>query len=589
MKKSILLVLVLAFGLVNEQTKADFTWTRKADMPTPRWSHTSAVVNGRLYIIGGITSESNERILSTVEEYDPVTNKWTRKADMPTARGEMGPSAVVDGKIYVIGGDQNIHANRSTYGSPTVEEYDPSTDTWTRKADMPTSRVLPGTCAVDGKVYAIGGLSSSGETVLSVVEQYDPITDTWTRKANMPTGVWCLSARVVNGKIYTLGGRFGSTAVPNMYEYDPAADTWTRKADMPVATNQIASGLIGNKIIVVGGWLWSYSYPYTTVQVYDPETDIWTREADVPFLRACVAGEVVNNRLYVIGGTDRPHPCVALSTVFEFGPLVDFNADGIVDIEDLVILIESWDTDNPLCDIAPPLYGDGIVDVLDLEAFMSSWQQEILPPELAAYWKLDEAEGSIAHDSVSDNHGILHGEPLWQPESGKKAGALQLDGIDDYVITAFVLDPSTGPFSVCTCIQGGSPGNVVISQIDGIGGSGENWLGTEPVSGKLMTGLVVPAAGRFIPKPLISESVITDGQWYHVGFVWDGSYRILYVDGVEVAKDTAAQNPLKSATGGLHIGADKTLGAGTFFSGMIDDVRIYNQALTTEEIAALAN
>ena len=61
------------------------------------------------------------------------------------------------------------------------------------------------------------------------------------------------------------------------------------------------------------------------------------------------------------------------------------------------------------------------------------------------------------------------------------------------------------------------------------------------------------------------------------------------MDGIEVAKDTAAQNPLKSATGGLHIGADKTLGAGTFFSGLIDDIRIYDKALTTEEIEALAN
>jgi hypothetical protein len=61
------------------------------------------------------------------------------------------------------------------------------------------------------------------------------------------------------------------------------------------------------------------------------------------------------------------------------------------------------------------------------------------------------------------------------------------------------------------------------------------------------------------------------------------------VDGVEVAKDTAAQNPLKSATGGLYIGAGKTLDATSFFSGLIDDVRIYNVALKAEQIQALAN
>jgi hypothetical protein len=211
---------------------------------------------------------------------------------------------------------------------------------------------------------------------------------------------------------------------------------------------------------------------------------------------------------------------------------------------------------------------------------MEHWQEQIPELGLVARWKLDETEGSVAQNSVSDNDGVLHGEPQWQPAGGKKGGALQLDGINDYIGTDFVLNPADGALSVFAWIQGGAPGDVVISQTDGIGGSGETWLGTEPSSGKFMSGLVPPAVGRFIPQPLKSESVITDGQWHRVGFVWDGSYRSLYVDGVEVAKDTTAQNPLKSATGGLYIGAGKTLDAATFFSGLIDDVRIYNRAVS---------
>jgi hypothetical protein len=69
---------------------------------------------------------------------------------------------------------------------------------------------------------------------------------------------------------------------------------------------------------------------------------------------------------------------------------------------------------------------------------------------------------------------------------------------------------------------------------------------------------------------------------------WDGSYRILYVDGIEVARDTAALELLEFADGGLYIGTDKNLDEGTFFSGLIDDVRIYNVALSAEQIAALA-
>jgi hypothetical protein len=203
-----------------------------------------------------------------------------------------------------------------------------------------------------------------------------------------------------------------------------------------------------------------------------------------------------------------------------------------------------------------------------------------LPIGLVTYWKLDEAEGDIAEDTAGDNDGIVYGEAFWQTEGGVKGGALQLNGIEDYISTDFVLNPADGPFSVFAWVNSNMPGGVVISQLDGIGGSGEIWLGTEAVSGKLMTGLVPPPAGRFLPQPLISQSVITDGQWHNVGFVWDGTRRFLYVDGIEVAKDAAAQNPLKSAIGGLYIGAGKNLGAGTLFSGLIDEVRIYNQVVS---------
>jgi hypothetical protein len=129
---------------------------------------------------------------------------------------------------------------------------------------------------------------------------------------------------------------------------------------------------------------------------------------------------------------------------------------------------------------------------------------------------------------------------------------------------------------------------VIISQTDGVG-TGETWLGMDTLGGNLMTGLMPLPLGRFKPEPLSSEYVITDGEWHHIGFMWDGSYRSLYVDGVEVAKDTKAlTQALMYSNGGLYIGAGKDLDLTSFFSGLIDDIRIYNVALSAKEIAALA-
>jgi hypothetical protein len=78
--------------------------------------------------------------------------------------------------------------------------------------------------------------------------------------------------------------------------------------------------------------------------------------------------------------------------------------------------------------------------------------------------------------------------------------------------------------------------------------------------------------------PLQSETVITDGQWHRIGFVWDGLSRTLYVDSIAVAQDM--QDDLKSSSNGLYIGTGKAMKSSTFFSGLIDDIRIYNRAVS---------
>ena len=147
-------------------------------------------------------------------------------------------------------------------------------------------------------------------------------------------------------------------------------------------------------------------------------------------------------------------------------------------------------------------------------------------------------------------------------------GALQLDGKDDYVITGAALNPAEGPFSVIAWVNGGAPGHIILSQQ-----GATNWLTTD-AEGNLMTEL--KGAGRSA-GPLQSQTIITDGHWHRVGFVWDGANRILYVDDVAAAEDT--QDSLEGSDGGLYIGCGKNMEPGTYWSGMIDDVRIYDRVV----------
>ena len=270
------------------------------------------------------------------------------------------------------------------------------------------------------------------------------------------------------------------------------------------------------------------------------------------------------------GGAIATGPVVT-SIVEEYDPyplIVDFNGDYVVDIEDLTMLIEHWGQGEILFDIAPTPVGDGVVDVLDLEVFMSDWQQELYDPGLLAHWALDETEGMFAAESVNGENGLVLGDPAWQPEGGQVGGALEFDGIDDMVPTTFLLNPANGPFSALAWIKGGQPGQVILSQQ-----KGANWLQVD-AQGTLMSELT--DSGR-TAGPLYSETVITDDNWHRVAFVWDGSQRMLYVDGVLIALDD--QSSLNGSTASLVMGVGQDNQPDTLWAGMIDDVRIYDRAV----------
>ncbi len=290
-----------------------FNWTGKAAMPTARTMLSSGVVNGKIYAIGGYTgsySTSTSNIVGTAEEYDPATNTWATKTSMPTARKGLA-AAVVNGKIYAIGGSGNCAGNCA--GS-TVEEYDPATDTWAMKAPMPTPRGGTG-AVVNGKIYVIGGY------MMNTVEEYDPIANTWATKASMPTAREGLTSAVVNGKIYAIGG--GQRDINNniielatVEVYDSVLDTWLPKAPMPTARDGLTSQVVNGKIYAIGGF---NGTPLSMTEVYDPVANTWSSISanySMPTPRNQFASEVVNGIIYSIGG----YGTTSLTTVEAFTP-----------------------------------------------------------------------------------------------------------------------------------------------------------------------------------------------------------------------------------------------------------------------------
>ncbi len=293
-------------------------WTRKADMPTARSDFSTSVVNGKIFAIGGQTrvekGEFGDLALSKVEMYDPETDTWERRMDMPTPRSAAATS-VVQGKIYTMGGEQTEKIKRYTgyvyeiKVLPTVEMYDPLTDTWAQKADMPTPRSYLSTSVVDGKIYAIGGVPRTRELPrLETVEVYDPATDTWEKTGDINQARSCAAIGVVNGEIYAMGGR-GLSETPylsSVEAFNPKTNQWQEITEMPSPKTSHTASVIDGKIYVIGGYVQEEKKykNLATIEIYDPATDRWTQEPDMLTGKSGHTTEVIDGQIYIFGGAN---------------------------------------------------------------------------------------------------------------------------------------------------------------------------------------------------------------------------------------------------------------------------------------------
>ncbi|HEX7483117.1 MAG TPA: kelch repeat-containing protein, partial [Candidatus Bathyarchaeia archaeon] len=213
-----LIALTLLPAINLPQTKAaepQSSWTTMTPMLTARGGFGVAVVDGKIYAIGGLAG--NDLPVSVTEEYNPQTNEWTSKTPMPTPRSGFAIT-VYQNKIYVIGGSVG-------YGYVGNNEvYDPLSNTWETKTSMPTPRADLSANLVDDKIYLIGGKKYSSTTPFfnetNINEVYDPTNDSWTTKTPVPTSVQGYASTVLNDKIYVMGGSLQSVSLENTLATD---------------------------------------------------------------------------------------------------------------------------------------------------------------------------------------------------------------------------------------------------------------------------------------------------------------------------------------------------------------------------------
>jgi N-acetylneuraminic acid mutarotase len=258
-------------ALVYEYDPAANTWTRKKPMPLPSHHVAFTTLNDKIYGFGGFkapaSGPSASELIDNAWEYDPAADTWKALAPVPSKRGAAS-AAVLNGRIYVTGGVTNLPGVKENGIDPapyavvaTVDVYDPATDTWSSVRPLLLARNQHASAATGGKIYVIGGRVSSAfiETSNNVdlVEAYDPATDRWSARMRMPTARSAIAAGVYGSFIIVPGGAMQGQRAAGAFDkveaYDTAGDTWQILPAMPHQRQDLAVGVIGNRLYAVGG------------------------------------------------------------------------------------------------------------------------------------------------------------------------------------------------------------------------------------------------------------------------------------------------------------------------------------------------
>lgn len=246
-------------------------WSAVPGTPALAESMVGGEYDGKVY--AGLGDDGSYQTPDTFYSYDPSTGAWSQEAAAPYATTE-APSAFLDGKLYVDGG---LAISSSFVGSipPATQVYDPATDTWSTTAADPDAAIGGAAAVLDGKLYVVGGYNLASQ-VGATVSVFDPKTDTWSTAASYPAPVFAESCGAIDGELYCAGGESGTFKTStDAYVFNPAGNSWKRVAGMPVGIQGSASGVADGQLIVSGGQTGDGNFTGQAF-AYDPAMNWWT-------------------------------------------------------------------------------------------------------------------------------------------------------------------------------------------------------------------------------------------------------------------------------------------------------------------------
>jgi N-acetylneuraminic acid mutarotase len=252
------------YSLYQQGTPKELVWEEKSPVSVARYAYDGVeVLNGKIYFVGGYDGSAK----NTAERYDPTNNTWETIASLSVERWGVA-SAVLNGNLYAIGGQDS-----SSISSSSVEIYLTTANAWVNGPSLPTPVRHSTAIIINEKMYLVGGIKSGLN--INQVLCFDPSSNQWSAKANMPTARHGHKLVWFENRIWAIGGHDGSHS-NKVESYDPLTDSWQTEASLKTVRHWPVVWVASSKIYVGGG------NGLSSIETYNPTIKEWSNVGNFP-------------------------------------------------------------------------------------------------------------------------------------------------------------------------------------------------------------------------------------------------------------------------------------------------------------------
>lgn len=237
-------------------------------------------------------NEALPDIKSSMYAYEPNTNSFSAKAPLPEESNGLGCWTMVIG-------------SRAFYGvNEKMWEYDFNQDKWTARKDFPYKAQFPAIFTTKDRGYICGFQGENGYRSNDTLYEYNPDSDTWQGKTNLPGNRYFMFKTAFS--LNNMGYVFGTTGLPTdkgvrCWEYKADSMKWLSKVYYPVDTQTHTSFTRNNKgYIYCGSNINSKAIRNNSIYEFDPIANKWTKQSDFPGpIKSIAVAFTIDNKSYI--------------------------------------------------------------------------------------------------------------------------------------------------------------------------------------------------------------------------------------------------------------------------------------------------